>query len=179
MSEEEDQDMMAFGPASLGLHRVGTVLPVKPKVDLPKLNARGTGLARIRKTNRFFISDDFQNDKKMTAKIQDSTPAPPISTENGKIRKLKRKKKFGRGLVSKEVSITFGNSPRKGVTPKKVSKVAPPVSSEAQNMTQIDKKACQRIGLRLRNLLKLPKAHKFVMYEFFYSNIDQVGPVID
>lgn len=40
-------------------------------------------------------------------------------------------------------------------------------------MNNIDKKACQRIGLRLRNLLKLPKAHKFVMYEFFYSNIDR------
>lgn len=46
-------------------------------------------------------------------------------------------------------------------------------SSEVQKIPQIDKKACQRVGLRLRNLLKLPKAHKFVMYEFFYSTIDQ------
>lgn len=45
--------------------------------------------------------------------------------------------------------------------------------TESSNMNTIDKKACQRIGLRLRNLLKLPKAHKFVMYEFFYSNIDR------
>lgn len=46
-------------------------------------------------------------------------------------------------------------------------------TTESINMGPVDKKACQRIGLKLRNLLKLPKAHKFVMYEFFYSNIDK------
>lgn len=30
----------------------------------------------------------------------------------------------------------------------------------------------QAIGVRLRNLLKLPKAHKWVCYEWFYSNLD-------
>ena len=39
-------------------------------------------------------------------------------------------------------------------------------------MTAPDKKAAQAIGVRLRNLLKLPKAHKWVCYEWFYSNID-------
>ena len=29
-------------------------------------------------------------------------------------------------------------------------------------------------GVALRNLLKLPKGHKWVCYEFFYSNLDQV-----
>jgi hypothetical protein len=37
----------------------------------------------------------------------------------------------------------------------------------------IDKKTAQDISLRLRNLLKLPKAHKWVCYEWFYSNIDK------
>ncbi|XP_059170889.1 protein lin-9 homolog [Physella acuta] len=36
----------------------------------------------------------------------------------------------------------------------------------------LDKKAAQATGMRLRNLLKLPKAHKWVCYEWFYSNID-------
>ncbi|MGH0125340.1 UNVERIFIED_CONTAM: hypothetical protein FKN15_041984 [Acipenser sinensis] len=36
-----------------------------------------------------------------------------------------------------------------------------------------DKKVSQKIGLRLRNLLKLPKAHKWCIYEWFYSNIDR------
>ena len=37
-----------------------------------------------------------------------------------------------------------------------------------------DKKHAQTLGVALRNLLKLPKAHKWVCYEFFYSNLDQV-----
>lgn len=36
-----------------------------------------------------------------------------------------------------------------------------------------DQKIGQKIGMRLRNLLKLPKAHKWVCYEWFYSNIDR------
>ncbi|XP_064481046.1 protein lin-9 homolog isoform X2 [Ornithodoros turicata] len=36
-----------------------------------------------------------------------------------------------------------------------------------------DKKVIQKVGIRLRNLLKLPKAHRWVCYEWFYSNIDQ------
>ena len=36
-----------------------------------------------------------------------------------------------------------------------------------------DRKIGQKIGMRLRNLLKLPKAHKWVCYEWFYSNIDK------
>lgn len=32
----------------------------------------------------------------------------------------------------------------------------------------------QRIGMKLRNLLKLPKAQRWVYYEWFYSNIDHV-----
>lgn len=41
------------------------------------------------------------------------------------------------------------------------------------NVVTPDKKASQKIGLRLRNLLKLPKAHKWCIYEWFYSNIDR------
>ncbi|XP_008554655.1 protein lin-9 homolog isoform X2 [Microplitis demolitor] len=36
-----------------------------------------------------------------------------------------------------------------------------------------DRRVGQKIGMRLRNLLKLPKAHKWVCYEWFYSNIDK------
>ncbi|XP_061668277.1 protein lin-9 homolog isoform X2 [Syngnathoides biaculeatus] len=53
-------------------------------------------------------------------------------------------------------------SQRVNTTPQKFSNVVAP-----------DKKPSQRIGLRLRNLLKLPKAHKWCIYEWFYSNIDR------
>lgn len=36
-----------------------------------------------------------------------------------------------------------------------------------------DRRVGQRIGMRLRNLLKLTKARKWVCYEWFYSNIDK------
>lgn len=41
------------------------------------------------------------------------------------------------------------------------------------NLQSPDRKIGQKIGMRLRNLLKLPKAHKWVCYEWFYSNIDR------
>ncbi|CAN9507446.1 unnamed protein product [Ophioblennius macclurei] len=53
-------------------------------------------------------------------------------------------------------------SQRVSTTPQKFSNIVSP-----------DKKASQKIGLRLRNLLKLPKAHKWCIYEWFYSNIDR------
>ncbi|CAG0895134.1 unnamed protein product, partial [Darwinula stevensoni] len=36
-----------------------------------------------------------------------------------------------------------------------------------------DRRVIQNIGSRLRNLLKLPKAHRWVYFEWFYSNIDE------
>lgn len=50
-------------------------------------------------------------------------------------------------------------------------------TQEALEASQTDKKVAQRIGIKLRNLLKLPKAHKWVCYEWFYSNIDK--PLFD
>lgn len=36
----------------------------------------------------------------------------------------------------------------------------------------LTRQRCQEIGHNLRNLLKLPKAHKWAYYEWFYGNID-------
>ncbi|XP_013416607.1 protein lin-9 homolog [Lingula anatina] len=55
--------------------------------------------------------------------------------------------------------------------PPKKTKYSSPARSI---LTTPDKRAAHTIGVRLRNLLKLPKAHKWVCYEWFYSNIDQV-----
>ena len=41
-------------------------------------------------------------------------------------------------------------------------------------LTSPEKKSAASLGVALRNLLKLPKAHKWVCYEFFYSNLDKV-----
>ncbi|CAL1535985.1 unnamed protein product [Lymnaea stagnalis] len=60
-------------------------------------------------------------------------------------------------------------------TPKRRVIQAPvllPVQEYVPIPVGLDKRAAQATGMRLRNLLKLPKAHKWVCYEWFYSNID-------
>ncbi|KAI0225412.1 Lin-9-like protein [Lamellibrachia satsuma] len=57
------------------------------------------------------------------------------------------------------------------VTPR--PKKQPKVAIHKAMLSSPDKKAAQSIGVRLRNLLKLPKAHKWVCYEWFYSNLDR------
>lgn len=45
--------------------------------------------------------------------------------------------------------------------------------SNLNELGQLDRKVAHKVGLSLRTLLKLPKAHKWVCYEWFYANIDQ------
>lgn len=145
---EEDEEPPAFGPAALGLHRVGTKLPPKPAPSEPvqKLNARGMP-ARIRKKNRFIFVDDFVN------------TSPPRQSP-------KRTPKILAKTPNKQFSGKKQKSPMK--TPKTIEKI-----EEKVNYQSPDRKSGQRIGMRLRNLLKLPKAHKWVCFEYFYSNIDK------
>ncbi|CAK1578530.1 unnamed protein product [Parnassius mnemosyne] len=144
---EEDNSPPAFGPAALGLHRVGTKLPPKPAPSEPvqKLNARGMP-ARIRKKNRFIFVDDFVNTSppRRAPKVLAKTPNKPPSAKKQKT-PTKSQKNVDR----------FEEKP---TTPGSQSP---------------DRKSGQRIGMRLRNLLKLPKAHKWVCFEYFYSNIDK------
>ncbi|XP_069464786.1 protein lin-9 homolog isoform X2 [Ambystoma mexicanum] len=58
-------------------------------------------------------------------------------------------------------------------SPKRNPKSALVPQKHTPSMPTPDKKTSQKIGLRLRNLLKLPKAHKWCIYEWFYSNIDK------
>lgn len=191
-SDSEDDDP-SFGPAALGLHRVGTEPPKRKKTTpLQKLNARGRP-ARIRKKNSKY-DDEMEEEKsakgsptkKTPAKTPATTPAKASPVKSAKKRpagKGKRSQKDseeGSGESDEEENDEEESEDEKGEAPppkakravkKRVMKTS--TITESMHMTQIDKKACQRIGLRLRNLLKLPKAHKFVMYEFFYSNIDK------
>lgn len=191
-SEEEDE---SFGPAALGLHRVGTELPKKKKTSpLQKLNARGRP-ARIRKKNTKY-EDEAEEAAARTpikggigspvkkAKTPVSTPSKPGPKSSKKRVKHEddededdsdnededeeaEESGSASGKSASLVSKIMKKAPKKRAAKSMVQ------SADASGANNIDKKACQRIGLRLRNLLKLPKAHKFVMYEFFYSNIDR------
>ncbi|KFM62297.1 Protein lin-9-like protein, partial [Stegodyphus mimosarum] len=57
-------------------------------------------------------------------------------------------------------------------SPRKTVRVASPTPTAVVQPLP-DKRVAQKVGLKLRNLLKLPKAHRFLCCEWFYSNIDQ------
>lgn len=194
---ESDSDDPSFGPAALGLHRVGTEPPKKKRTTpLQKLNARGRP-ARIRKKNSKYDDENEEGKSPTKGSPQKKPPAPktPTTSTSVKSSPVKSAKKSAgpksrkpkgdddseddgddedaeSGSGSGKSSIPPPTKPVKRSVKKKVVKTSS-TFTEASNMSVIDKKLCQRIGLRLRNLLKLPKAHKFVMYEFFYSNIDR------
>jgi protein lin-9 len=175
MDEETEP---AFGPAFLGLHRIGTKLPPRPALPKPdtiqKLNARGMP-ARIRKKNKLFFDDDIVNDKpspKQSPRKPGSVPASPSTSNSGdavkktpnkvspqQTRLLKRR----RELKAKRDLLKMSPS---------AARSSHTTELERAN-AQFDRKVSQKIGMRLRNLLKLPKAHKFVSYEWFYSTIDR------
>lgn len=151
MEIEQDREVPRLGPAALGLQRVGTQAPPKPNTNspMPVLNARGMP-ARIRKKNRLFFDDDIVN-----------TPHHRVSKKN-KSTPSKRPKLMSPSKMLKD-SPKYG---MKSKDQKSRSDSPPPLQSP-------DRKIGQKIGMRLRNLLKLPKAHKWVCYEWFYSNIDR------
>ena len=75
--------------------------------------------------------------------------------------------------ISTTPKSTSSSSQSQPTTP-----VMTPIKQEKEpdklsQLTSPDRKIGQKIGMRLRNLLKLPKAHKWVCYEWFYSNIDK------
>uniref|UniRef100_A0A8C4QKK5 Lin-9 DREAM MuvB core complex component n=1 Tax=Eptatretus burgeri TaxID=7764 RepID=A0A8C4QKK5_EPTBU len=55
-----------------------------------------------------------------------------------------------------------------GKSPRRTNRL--PVPHEASTP---DKRCAQRVGIRLRNLLKLPKANRWCIFEWFYANIDR------
>nr|XP_023029837.1 protein lin-9 homolog [Leptinotarsa decemlineata]XP_023029838.1 protein lin-9 homolog [Leptinotarsa decemlineata]XP_023029839.1 protein lin-9 homolog [Leptinotarsa decemlineata] len=151
-----DEDLPTLGPAALGLQRVGTVPPPKPTPTQPTqvLNARGMP-ARIRKKNKLFFDDDIVN-----------TPHHRVTSA----------KKHKPSPVKKQTPVKIKSEKNEYLkpTPKKSSKEIKdePKENSLPPLNTPDKKVGQKIGHRLRNLLKLPKAHKWVCYEWFYSNID-------
>lgn len=173
---DEEEEPPAFGPAALGLHRVGTVLPPRPTPSEPlqKLNARGMP-ARIRKKNRFIFVDDFINSSpprsaqvkqspKKTPKITVKLPTPNSTPTRTPARTSSR---------SHARTPTRHASAKKQSSPTKSQRYNEKSNKEVISHISPDRASGQKIGMRLRNLLKLPKAHKWVCFEYFYSNIDK------
>lgn len=197
-SDSEDNiEPPAFGPAALGLHRVGTVLPrrERPAAPIQVLNARGMP-ARIRKRNKLFFDDDIVNDAKAVRQSPVKKLLKPISPVKQPVVTPTKHLKKRKGVVSKYMKTPTKTPETKKFTPKKeivsatksstVVKSAPKSLSDVPSSTSapqpvapvstisaVDQAIGKRIGFTLRNLLKLPKAHKWVSYEWFYSYIDR------
>lgn len=119
--------------------------------------------ARIRKKNRLFFDDDVIN-----------TMLPRSSPKRGP-----------KGSPARKAASMAASGAKVAALPvKKHHATAPQTESQHNDVheggagvtsvpTSPDRRVGQRIGMRLRNLLKLPKAHKWVCYEWFYSNIDK------
>ncbi|XP_058832899.1 protein lin-9 homolog [Topomyia yanbarensis] len=179
IKEEPTDDSMdvdsppSLGPAALGLHPVGMKLPTKttPTQPMQALNARGMP-ARIRKKNKLFFDEELLINDKIPPKGSPkkggsgsvtSSPQKGLVTPSKSLNRSAQKKKLlSRYDQMKDSLKKRKEDPDEDSTMRVINPIA-----------LLDKKASQRIGLRLRNLLKLPKAHKFVSYEWFYSNIDR------
>ncbi|XP_044727897.1 protein lin-9 homolog isoform X2 [Chrysoperla carnea] len=171
-SDEEDtneMDMDTLGPAALGLQRVGAKVNPKPPPTPPiqPLNRRGMP-ARIRKKNRLFFDDDIVNSPPPRASPKRG-PKPAIHKKTpSKISTSQHIKQKSQTLqAAKRILQNQRERDEKDIKEREVK-----TTVQTVNLSP-DRKVGQKIGMRLRNLLKLPKAHKWVCYEWFYSDIDR------
>lgn len=191
-----DDEISEVGPpafaAALGLHRVGSVLPPKPQPQQPiqVLNARGMP-ARIRKKNKLFFDDNIINERPhrtspLKKQLKPLTPSPQkspskmLKKRKGVVSRYMKIKEDAQRQAEENVTIAAPEPDLdQSITSsnRDLSLVAINESNTRIDSESLNRKIFQRIGLRLRNLLKLPKAHKWVSYEWFYSYIDK--PLFD
>ncbi|KAL1398551.1 hypothetical protein pipiens_008874 [Culex pipiens pipiens] len=177
---EDGSPPPAFGPAALGLHPVGAAFPTRttPRQEpVQVLNARGMP-ARIRKKNKLFFDDELLVNDRIPPKgsPKKGGGSVPASPQKGLVTPGKTLTRSGQKRKTLSRYVKMKDSLKKRKEDPDEEEGAVPAGSATKVINPIallDKKASQRIGLRLRNLLKLPKAHKFVSYEWFYSNIDR------
>lgn len=171
--DQEEDEEVALGPAALGLHRVGTKMPTKrPKTKpMQALNARGMP-ARLRKKKNFY--DD---------QVEDVKPRlSPLKKAGGTTSASSSPQKTLKRPAGRQSTATGGDDDLDDLefTPssRPVKKEKLDIVEHIVNFDAMDEQEMQVnteiVGRRLKNLLKLPKAHKFVMFEWFYSNLDQV-----
>jgi hypothetical protein len=89
----------------------------------------------------------------------------PVVSRISRVPSSKKKKASGTPIK---------RSSTKKVPPAIAAALAGSAEGSESELTSPEKKNAASLGVALRNLLKLPKAHKWVCYEFFYSNLDKV-----
>ena len=79
---------------------------------------------------------------------------------------------FYNNAITERVAKSIRSTPTKNK--KEIPEVKTMKTELEEEISMGNRLNAQRLGVALRNLLKLPKAHKWVCFEFFYSNIDKV-----
>jgi len=195
---DEDARVGANPLAFLGLRRVGIESdesPVKHDPGIP-LNRRGIPARKRKKNSLIYGSDDLvsipvRSPKKKIVKVVTKETEPNkkevfIKLKDGHLKKIKDEELGSHMNDETEPSddpeeddsevLDEPESPEPVATPSKFLHETPvkvKTEIEDEGLTIPNRLNAQRLGVALRNLLKLPKAHKWVCFEFFYSNIDR------
>lgn len=147
------------------------IIKMEPEDDIDQeaesaLNRRGMPRRTIKK-NRY-IFDEMFNAGSTSPRIN-KTPGKttPKRTTTPNSKKKKTPVSLGK-FSSSKLQTMLVDTPDKFID----SKLKGSKKSRVR-CSSPDRNLGQRVGMKLRNLLKLPKAYRFVCYEFFYSNIDR------
>ncbi|CAH8537976.1 unnamed protein product [Heterobilharzia americana] len=100
---------------------------------------------RIRKKNRYYSDDYYEPPTSYKPRLLQS-PRPHVQPEET-VQKVRKPQKLHKSMI--------GHMPWRS------------------QMHHPERRMAQTNAVRLRNVLKLPKAHKWVFYEWFYSNLDR------
>ena len=159
-----------------------------------ELNARGIPARKRKKNSLIYGSDDLVSIPVKSPKKKFSSPVKTMKEPekfkyevNGTSKPnnfddeyLEDDDEMDEELDEIDKSIDFYDEETENVKPVKATpskkkdipdhKVKTDLEEEISVANRLN---AQRLGVALRNLLKLPKAHKWVCFEFFYSNIDK------
>lgn len=128
-----------------------------PKKNTPKKNIEPKFEPKTPKTPK----QEKGNQKSVTPKITaKTTPTIKLKTPN----------------IKTPVKIASKKSIENGVTKQKNLKTETPKNTTSTSKPKpdiLDRKHCQKVGLKLRKIFQLPKAKNWIYYEWFYSNIDK------
>ncbi|ETN61331.1 hypothetical protein AND_007010 [Anopheles darlingi] len=181
---DSDLSPPPFGLALLGLHPVGTKFPSKSSSSHPVqvLNARGMP-ARIRKKNRLFYDDNIVNErvpavkatpKKTPQSVKRAVSVPKRTPGRLSLSSSPRKvDHLSKSVQKKKLSSRYDKI-------KRSSKKRKPDSADESSAMQVinplaamEKKKYYALGWQLKNFLRLPKANRFVFFEWLYADIDR------
>jgi len=195
--EEAAANHLAF----LGLQRVGSETEDSPLKDGVQLNSRGIPARKRKKNSLIYGSDEMVSIPTKSPKKK--FDRPPLKMTYKEPERLKMRETLpivkttkidefeeddeeddyldqDPGPVETIHDSSFEDilepvpvrvSSVKNITPRKVQIEQQHFEEEISVGNRLH---AQRLGVALRNLLKLPKAHKWVCFEFFYSNLDKV-----